>query len=241
MSTPRPHEQIEELIAAEALGGLDREGRSELAGLLAEHGPDCAECIRLTNEYNEVAGRLGLAVDPISISPEAEEALLAAAREDDAVAVPYRPRPSRVRRWIALAAAAVLVALTAGVVGYSLSPGLEDRQSRFIAFASRPGTEVVPFDTPEGQQLAVAIDPETRTGWVFGTNLPDPQGDRVYELWFSAGDSEGVEPAGTFVPEDGVILAPVVVGETVDLLAVSVEPAGGSPQPTTDPILVAEA
>jgi hypothetical protein len=47
-TSSRPHEDLEELIAAEALGGLDEATRAEMLRLMAEHGPDCAECVRLT-------------------------------------------------------------------------------------------------------------------------------------------------------------------------------------------------
>jgi hypothetical protein len=238
MSTAsRSHDELEVLIAADALDGLDEDARQVMLRMMAQHGPDCAECIRLTIQYAEVAGHLALSVDPAPMSPDAEETLVRAAGAEG------RLRPGRAGRWVVAAAAAaavVAVVVVAGIVGYSLAPGLRGEPSEFLAFASRPGSEVVAFPATGGQQLAVVFNRDTRRGWVFGTNLPDPEGDRVYELWFSSGTSEGVEPAGTFLPEDGLVLAPVTVGEDPDLLAVSVEPPGGSPQPTSDPIFVAE-
>jgi anti-sigma-K factor RskA len=235
MSTvSRPHDELEALIAADALGGLEEESRQEMLRLMAEHGPDCAECIRLTVQYAEVAGQLALSVDSAPVSPEAEESLIRAARQ-------VRHGPGRARRWVAVAAAAAVLAVVAGTVGYALAPGLRGRPSEFLAFASRPGTEVVAFPAADGQQLAVIFNRDSRQGWVFGTNLREPVGDQVYELWSSSSASEGVEPAGTFLPENGLVLAPVTVGEDPDLLAVSVEPPGGSPQPTSDPIFVIEA
>lgn len=243
MTQSRPHDELEELIAADALGGLDEETRPEMLRLMAEHGPDCAECIRLTVQYAKVAGQLALSVDPVAPSPGAEESLIRAARAEGGPgdARQVRLAPGRARRWVAAAVAAAVLAIVGGIVGYSLAPGLHARQSEFLAFASQPGSEVVAFPTAEGQQLAVIFNRDTRRGWVFGTNLPQPERERVYELWFSPGTSEGVEPAGIFLPHDGVVLAPITVGEDPDLLAVSIEPPGGSAQPTTDPILVAEA
>jgi anti-sigma-K factor RskA len=244
MTPPRPHEELEELIAAEALGGLDEDGRREMLRVMADHGPDCPQCIRLTTDYSELAANLGLSVDPAPLSAGAEEALLRAAREEErapeGLAVIPSLRPSGSGRWIAAVAVAAVLALLAGAVGYSIAPGGPGRQDDFLAFVSRPGTEVVPFPATEGQQLAVALNPGIRHGWVFGTNLPKPAGDRVYELWFSSTDSDGVQPAGTFVPTDGIVLSPVTIGEAVDLLAVSIEPRGGSLQPTTTPVFVAE-
>jgi anti-sigma-K factor RskA len=234
MNTGSPrHDELEALIAADALGGLEEESRREMLRLMAEHGPDCAECIRLTVQYAEVAGNLALVVDPAALSPEAEESLIRAARQ-------IRTRPGRTRRWVTAAVAAAVLAVVSGTVGYSLAPDLRGRPSEFLAFASQPGSEVVAFPASGGQQLAVIFNRDSRRGWVFGTNLRQPEGEQVYELWFSSSTSEGVEPAGTFLPEDGLVLAPVTVGVDPDLLAVSVEPPGGSPRPTSDPIFVAE-
>jgi len=69
--------------------------------------------------------------------------------------------------------------------------------------------------------------------------LPDLDSDQTYELWYI--DEAGAAPAGTFDvrgPEtwrvlDGTFSPGVVVGITV-------EPAGGSPQPTTEPIVAIE-
>jgi len=79
MST-RSHERLEELIAADAIGGLDDAERRAMLAEMAEHGPDCAECATLTAEYGEVAARLATALDPMPMSASAEERLLAAAR-----------------------------------------------------------------------------------------------------------------------------------------------------------------
>ena len=54
MST-KPHDRIEEMMAAQALSGLSAADEAELELLRAEHGRDCAECRRLEDAYSEVA------------------------------------------------------------------------------------------------------------------------------------------------------------------------------------------
>lgn len=238
-SSPSSHVEMEELIAADALDGLDPDGRQELARKMAEHGPECQECGRLQTEYEEVAGYLAVSLEPQPLSLGTEEAVMHAARSVRPAGPSLRPG-GRIRRSLAPVAVAAALALIAGMVGYSLVGPADSRQSRFIAFISGPGTEVVPFPSRDGQQLAVAFRPGQREGWVFGTNLPEPAGGRVYELWFRSRGSDRMQPAGTFVPSDGIVLEPATLGATVDLLAVSIEPPGGSPQPTTDPIFLAE-
>jgi anti-sigma-K factor RskA len=63
-------------------------------------------------------------------------------------------------------------------------------------------------------------------------DLPD---DRTYQLWVIGGD--GIESAGLLDVEDGVARAWVGDAPAGSSLAVSVEPEGGSDQPTTTPIV----
>jgi hypothetical protein len=243
------HEELEELVTADVLDGLDPDERAFLLDELARHGPDCRECQRLALEYSEVAARLALTTDPVPLSPGAEERLLSAARGEatigEAPAAP-RGRPARIRRgggparWIA--AAAVLV-LAAGALGYLVAPNGPSRpasQTAFLRFASAPGTRIVAFPTPGAQHLAVAFHPGEISGWIVGTNVARPPAGHVYELWYRAGGANApVAPAGTFSPTAGTVLTRATLATSFSALAVSVEPPGGSRQPTTTPIYLA--
>jgi hypothetical protein len=199
---------------------------------MAEHGPDCAQCRELEASYAEVAAALALSVDPLALSTDAEERLAAAANaampepapESNVVPI-ERARAGRVRRWIAAGVAAALV-VVAGAVGYALAP-------------KGGGTPVaVAFPPTDGQHLSVAFVPGSEQGVVTGSLEPLQEG-QVYELWFRDRGGTAMNPAGVFTPSDGVVNADVTLGQDMDLLAVTVEP-GFQPQPTTDPILVAE-
>jgi len=65
--------------------------------------------------------------------------------------------------------------------------------------------------------------------------------DKVYELWYI--DDEGARAAGTFTVGDSGATWRVLDGEmrAGDLVGVTVEPAGGSEQPTTDPIVAIQS
>lgn len=256
MKTDRPHDQIEELIVADALDGLDPAERDRLFREMAEHGPDCPDCARLLAEYGEVAGWLALALEPVPLSVDAEERLLRAARggsdsglepsqqvptddHDEAVVLPERsarPAIARWRRWAAAASAAAVLAAVAGAVGWAIAPRGQATQSQFLAFVAAPGTRVVTLAAGDGRSLAVAFRPGQHEAWVVGTGLPDPEGGKVYELWYRTGTSTRMTPAGTFSPSDGTVVAKVEVGSAFDTLAVSVEPPGGSQQPTSKPV-----
>ncbi len=67
---------------------------------------------------------------------------------------------------------------------------------------------------------------------------PLPEG-QTYQIWVIEDDTP--EPSGLFEPADGPVAAVVESPlEGADAVAVTVEPEGGSPQPTSDPMLVAE-
>ncbi|MEV5014419.1 anti-sigma factor [Streptomyces sp. NPDC053780] len=65
--------------------------------------------------------------------------------------------------------------------------------------------------------------------------LPPLSGDQVYELWYARGDEHW--PAG-LLPGTGGDLAHVMEGplRQATTVGITVEPAGGSPQPTTKPL-----
>jgi anti-sigma-K factor RskA len=228
------HERIEQLIAAHVLGGLDEPERQELDRELAAHGPECPECRTLMAEYTEAAAGLALALAPVPMSAGAEDRLVAAARGE--VRVLPGPRstdeepslPARRPRWVAAAAVAAVLVVVAGVIGYALAP---DR--------SIP-TQVVSLAAGD-QTLQVAYTPGDREALVVGTNIPDAPAGRVYQLWYQPTEGADMESAGTFVPDEGTVLAPATVGPSFVAMAVSVEPAGGSRRPTTAPIYLTKA
>ncbi|WP_430593411.1 anti-sigma factor [Humidisolicoccus flavus] len=95
--------------------------------------------------------------------------------------------------------------------------------------AMESGAEVTVHWSAELGQAAISVD---------GMEAPEP--GKTYELWFIT--EEGATPAGTFVPGDDGATWRVLEGESgpVTTVGITVEPEGGSEQPTTDPILLVE-
>lgn len=242
-SGDRRHDLIEELVVADALGGLDEAGIRELDRELAAHGPDCEECRILIAEYREVAGRLAFAIDPLPLAAGAEDRLVQAAlgttpRSPVAEAIvqsgdwpssvlPGRldRAPGRARRWVAAAAVAAALAVVAGFAGYSLAP-------------KGGGLRAVAFQAQGAQQLAVVYQPGGTHAVVVGSNIAPPPPGKVYELWYQPSPDAPMHRAGIFEPKDGKVVAQASVGESFVALAVSVEPDGGSPAPTTAPVFL---
>lgn len=91
-------------------------------------------------------------------------------------------------------------------------------------------------------------DPTLRLVWnrdrdlllVAAQNLPPLPQDRTYQLWGIRGDEAPVG-LGTFDTDptgNALLTLPTGVADSYDVSAITEEPAGGSPQPTTQPFLV---
>jgi anti-sigma-K factor RskA len=226
----RPHDELEELIVADVLDGLDPADAERLQRLLAEHGPDCLRCRALQSDYRDVAGTLALVVAAVPMSEGAEDALMRAATGR----VGGQPEPTvstrgrGARRWVAVAAVAAAIAVLAGAIGYRLAP-------------KPAGFRTITLQGTAQGQLVLVYQPGQTRGNLFGTGLADPGAGKVYELWYRPSPDANMVPAGVFTPSEGAVQgAPVTVGKDFDLVAVTVEPGpDGSPQPTSQPILSA--
>jgi len=224
MSSRLPHEELETLIAGDALDGLDDADRDRLARLMASHGPDCAECRRLVTEYTEVAGRIGLLLEPEPLSAGAEDALVVAARAQEPSRV-ETPRGGRhARRWVAVVAVAAAVAVVAGVVGYALAPNQSGLRTVTLQ-GTVPGRVTLVYQHGRSDAVLVAA------------GLADPGEGKVYELWYQPSAGARMRPAGVFTPTDGSAVVAATVGSSFVLVAVTIEPGpDGSAQPTSTPI-----
>ena len=224
MSSRLPHEELETLIAADALDGLEDADREWLARLMASHGPDCAECRRLVTEYTEVAGQIGLLLEPEPLSVGAEDALIAAARaqEPSRAETPRGGRPAR--RWVAVVAVAAAVAVIAGLIGYALAP-------------NQPGLRTVTLQGTVPGRVTLVYQHGRSDAVLVAAGLADPGEGKVYELWYQPSAGARMRPAGIFTPTDGSAVAAATVGRSFVLVAVTIEPGpDGSAQPTSTPI-----
>ena len=70
-------------------------------------------------------------------------------------------------------------------------------------------------------------------------NLPSVPEDKTCQIWVISDDVP--KPSGLFQPDGNGTATPITNSITkADVIAVTVEPAGGSEQPTSDPVLLAE-
>ena len=238
----RDHALIEELMAAEALGGLEDDDRALLVTERASHG-DCRECREIEAGFAEAAGRLAFALPPEPVDETMADRILATSRQappdsgsaPTAAAPPHdlaERRARQPRSWrTMLAAAAVLAAAIVAVGTLRPSTTSVNRAStsqHIVAFSGQP----------EGS-LAMAFTPGQPGAVFWGGGLPDPGPGRVYEIWMIEGDT--AVSGGCVAPSDGVVALSVdaEIG-TTETVAVTEEASDCPQAPTTDPIMLAD-
>jgi anti-sigma-K factor RskA len=221
MST-RDHGLIEELLAARALGGLEPEDDAVLRAAMAAHG-DCEECRRLETGFEETAGLLGFALDPVPVGEELADRVLERARGAG------RAGRRRRRRAALVAIAAALIVVIAGVA--TLRP-----RTQSIAGA-RSAQQVRRFQGGAGA-LAMLYEPGQPGALVWGEDLPSPGAGKTYEIWMITGSTP--VSAGCASPANGELSAYTDADVSKsDVIAVTVEPTSCPPAPTTQPVYTA--
>ncbi|MER5643034.1 anti-sigma factor [Streptosporangium sp. NPDC002524] len=173
-----------------------------------------------------------------SVAPERPEQPEPAGRGDNVV--PLRPAsPWRGRILAGLAAVSTAAAVILGVTAVDAAREREQLR-QVVAVIAAPDAETVRQRVSSGGTGVVVMAPSQGRMLFTASGLPPLPGSRVYELWMMGGD--GVRPAGLLErAADGsvvpVLATPLRGDERVGL---TVEPAGGSDQPTTTPIMIAD-
>jgi anti-sigma-K factor RskA len=237
------HERFEELKDAFVLGALAEEERREFEEYLAQHPERQAEI----EELSALASLLALSPEEHEPPPELRRRIMDAVGAE--AARPHENRRS-VFAWIgellsvrnlALGAAAMLVI---GLFSWSmlLREEVQDLQGRVQSMQNQPqGPQMVELGgtgTEQGARAELVTLEGDRAVLVVEDMPPVPEG-KTYQIWVIEEDVP--KPSGLFEPGRGSVAA--VVEHRVDggdVIAVTVEPEGGSPQPTTEPMLAAE-
>ncbi|RJQ85433.1 MAG: hypothetical protein C4519_03420 [Desulfobacteraceae bacterium] len=248
------HEKYEELAAGYVLGALDEHDRHRFEFHLAG---GCEQCETSLREARQVTDGLGFALKPMAPRKEVRAKLFDRIRLDDQAAEVTEPsEPSRRGLWAPLAlAASLLLVVGLSYQVYSLYQNIEtERMSRreaekkvaqlqesFNALVA-PQTRTITLagqGQASGAQAKAFIDPAQRRIFLYVYNLPPTPPGKTYQLWLivegtpvSAGIFE-VNPDGS-ARFDAQRLQPFEGPITV---AVTVEPAGGVPQPTGPMVL----
>ena len=238
------HEELKANAAGYVLGSLDPEERRAFESHLA----GCAECGQEVASLRPVVGALATAVPQVTPRAELRKRILsgAAAGAGAGARIHDRKSPAALT-WLPLAAA-IIIAVGAGIYAMRLQRQIGELRARFDQAQATTAVLAAPdlarIDL-QGQQ--VAPDARARALWsrsrglVFtAANLPPAPAGKAYQVWvvtaqapISAGlltpDPSGAGTQFYMTPAD--IAPPVAV-------AVTLEPAGGVPAPTGERFLV---
>ena len=230
----RPHEDYQDLVAAYVLGVIPIDELTEVANHIAS----CDTCLEEAKAHSEVADELALTVAPVPLPAGFADGVLALARrKEPALAQTPEPAGAQVlsfRRRILSGALAVAAAVIIGVLGAGFLDARSDLQrSRQVIGALTAGSGL-PLEGRGGSKGHMV---PTQNGALFvAAGLPEPPPGRTYQLW--ALRNQQPVSLGTFGVEEGQAVVriedPV---DGVDGMAVTVEPEGGSEEPSSDPVM----
>ncbi len=228
------------LTGAYALGAVDDLEAARVRELLRT-SPEAAAEVR---SFTETAALLGgaEAVEPPPGLRAAVLAEVARTRQAAPVAVPSPRAGGRLYRLVSVAAVALLVlAVGAGVTAVGLRDRLSEAQTANQAMTevlSDPGRQVMDADFAGGHATLVVSGDRVV---VLGTEVPAPPDGKAYQLWMIDEGSDPIPSVTLTATGDGDYWADTSGYQAGQAMAVTVEPEGGSQQPTSDPVFVAGA
>jgi anti-sigma-K factor RskA len=215
-------QELEDQIAAYALNALSAAERAEVEALLARS----AQAQALLARYQALFGGLG-ALAPYRAAPEgAAERFQARLAAEIAQTKPRRRFSLRL-----ILSAAAIIAIALGILLLSTQ---RDDLAALLNDPRAVRVELTPQDAVAGAVRLIAL-PNTDQG-VLVAELPPPAPDRQYQLWFilsetdirSGGVLEGTQPLRVRVPDPSRAYT----------LGITLEPRGGSQQPTSAPLFI---
>lgn len=224
---------LHHLAAAYALDALDDVERQAFEA----HYPSCEICSSEVNDFRDVAG--SLARSTATVAPPALKASvlaeIAQTRQLSPLVSSRSQKAVGLSRRMLFAAAAALV-LIGGVLVVALPGSEDDRYNDVASSADRVVTTLDALTEGQTGSLQIIWSDDRDQVAVVGSRLADPGDDKAYALWFLLDDG-GVAPAGLFRPKDGSV-SEVLDIDDLDTTGwgITIEPAEGSAQPTTDVI-----
>jgi anti-sigma-K factor RskA len=240
---------LHSLSGAYALDALEDSERERFE----QHLQRCEACRQDVRGLHDTATQLALAVARVPPPQLRGQVLEAAARtgqnlpvsDHRATSQPRHaraPRRARVPRLIGVAAAAAVVAV-AVVLGFTEAATqhrldrAQAQEQAIAAVLNAPDAKIVVGRVSVGGTATVVFS-QARRKMIFTTaDLPPLAASKVYELWVLV--PHGARPAGLLPAPSNGRTAPLLAAGVAsgDKAAVTVEPAGGTSQPTTTPIV----
>ncbi|WP_370937550.1 anti-sigma factor domain-containing protein [Amycolatopsis sp. cg13] len=221
--------------ALDAVTGLER-------AEFDRHLRECPVCADEVREFRETAGLLAVAAADSASSGFRERILAAVAvtrqlppQVDFAPATRTRPVWHK-RAGIAVAAVAAAVGLLVGgiSIGTSATGPVPAQVAVPIDVSNAPDATTVHADGASGAAASATLSRRSGLVTVDIRRLPALTAGQAYQFWLMG--PRGARSAGLLHASDGSLTT--ALARDADRIGVTVEPSGGSPQPTAAPILL---
>jgi len=223
------HDLMQASVAAYAMNALEAGEREEVR----RHLLTCEPCRIDLESFEQTISWLGLLTDPVQLPASFTEGVLAR-RVDPNRNAPREAAPRNRLRMALLAAAMVgLVAVTTVAV-VSLRDSRAELSRQRVLVEALVGDDQIELAGPGPASARIV---PTDGGAIFlATGLPALGENVVYQLWIKDGDV--ITSGGTFETSEGSALVRIerTFGDFTGAL-VTIEPPGGSRQPTTAPVV----
>lgn len=254
------HDDMLDMVALYALGSLSPAD----AAAVRSHIKQCPECRAeydaLRPTVNALAQSAEACDDPTTGTTFPSELIKARVMktvrgEAARPAAPVREKISRAIVWPAYIVAAACVALSIWATGsnFLMETKLHSEQEQVAVLtrqvratnATAAAQKVMIADLMDSasQRYTVANGEVVRHGervYIAMHSMPLPPKGHVYQAWMLHKGAKDMTPGATFMPETGgvAVVSLPPHASTMDAVAVSVEPEGGSKAPTTKPEFV---
>jgi anti-sigma-K factor RskA len=235
MSTGPGHERWADTAGAYVLGALPEDERSGFEA----HVSTCEACRAEIDELGGAADALPVSA-PAMLPPPAlkarimaeveREAALLAAAGAGADRAPVPAKRER-RRWFGLQSIALACATLLAGIGVGAA-----------VFAGGGGKTLSVAATGTAAKAVAEVDVSGDKAVLVAHNMPGPGQGKTYQVWLKRPGEAPQPTSALFTPlSDGSATA-TVTGELRDgdQILVTAEPDGGSPMPTSNPVLAAQ-
>ena len=218
MSHAIDHDELLDLVAVYALGAVS----PEEARTVTAHLAVCETCRAEYEKLKLPADAVALSVDDRLDETQCASMKERLMRAIDAQDVSQR---RKVNPFTIVTALALAACLAFALVSFNAQRQLDELQLKGARVYQVANGEI--FKTPQRVYIIM------RT-------LPTLPAGRVYQAWTLAPGAKDMTPSLTFVPDARgfVVISLPVPAADVGVVAISVEPAGGSRAPTSKPLFV---
>lgn len=252
MNDRTEHEMLDE-VAVYALGALPAAD----ARRVRSHIASCAQCQEEYHRLRSTASLIGLTAETAGNASDCPSTLLKPRimREIARQSASAPARDAGPKMWPAylVAAACLAIAIVSSMANISLSAQNRQMQAELsrntdstkkvaqtlaqtrVTLADLLSNDAKRYDIDGGQVVTRGSH-----AYIAMRSLPQPPRGKVYQAWTLTKGAKKMAPSYTFVPDvNGVaVISLPVDARSMAAVAISVEPEGGSKQPTSKPIAV---